>query len=55
MVNKIIGWTMIVLNILMVLYALTSTTQESPLFVGLVFLLETYVSIKFVEGLKKKK
>ena len=51
--NKIIGWVMLVANLYMILYALTSPSQQMPVFVALVYVLETYITIKFLESLKK--
>lgn len=52
MVNKVLGWIMLVLNILMVTWTLLSQ-MDMQLWVAVIFLLETYINIKFLESLKK--
>jgi len=51
MFPKILGWVLLVLNIIMVIYSLV-TPMESQLWVIAVFVLETYINIKYLESLK---
>jgi len=50
---KIFGTTMLILNILMVCYAMM-TPDEAQLFLVIFYIAETFLSIKYLESLKDK-
>lgn len=51
MIAKIFAWCMVVLNILMVIYSLLEI-QDMQLWTVSVFVAETYIAVKYLEGLK---
>lgn len=51
MINKILAWTLLIINILVVIYCLI-TPMEAQLWVITVFVLETYINIRYIETLK---
>lgn len=51
MINKIISWVMLVLNIIMIIFWMTDMNQSSWFFVFVYFLATAYINIKYIETL----
>ena len=54
MVKKIFAWIMVILNIIMVFYVLVTPDEYGTYFLWtlLIFVAETYISIKYLESVK---